>query len=29
VVARELWGIGVTGIVTDDPGALRVSRDSG
>jgi glycerophosphoryl diester phosphodiesterase len=29
VVARHLWSIGVTGIVTDDPGALRVSRDSG
>ena len=29
VVARHLWGMGVSGIVTDDPGALRVSRDSG
>ncbi len=29
VVARQLWSMGVTGIVTDDPGALRVSRDSG
>ncbi len=29
IVARELWNMGVAGIVTDDPGALRVSRDSG
>jgi glycerophosphoryl diester phosphodiesterase len=29
VVARDLWSMGITGIVTDDPGALRVSRDSG
>ena len=29
VIARHLWSIGITGIVTDDPGALRVSRDSG
>ena len=29
VVARQLWSSGITGIVTDDPGALRVSRDSG
>jgi glycerophosphoryl diester phosphodiesterase len=29
IVARHLWSIGITGIVTDDPGALRVSRDSG
>jgi glycerophosphoryl diester phosphodiesterase len=29
VVARQLWNSGITGIVTDDPGALRVSRDSG
>ena len=29
VVARRLWSIGIAGIVTDDPGALRVSRDSG
>ena len=29
VVARHLWSIGIAGIVTDDPGALRVSRDSG
>ena len=29
IVARHLWSSGVTGIVTDDPGALRVSRDSG
>ena len=29
IVARQLWSMGVTGIVTDDPGALRVSRDSG
>lgn len=29
IVARELWSLGITGIVTDDPGALRVSRDSG
>ena len=29
VVARHLWSMGITGIVTDDPGALRVSRDSG
>ena len=29
VVARHLWSSGITGIVTDDPGALRVSRDSG
>jgi glycerophosphoryl diester phosphodiesterase len=28
-VARALWSRGVTGIVTDDPGALRVARDSG
>jgi glycerophosphoryl diester phosphodiesterase len=28
-VARALWSAGVTGIVTDDPGALRVVRDSG
>jgi glycerophosphoryl diester phosphodiesterase len=28
-VARTLWNAGVTGIVTDDPGALRVVRDSG
>jgi glycerophosphoryl diester phosphodiesterase len=28
-VARALWSRGVTGIVTDDPGALRVVRDSG
>ena len=29
IVARQLWSSGVSGIVTDDPGALRVSRDSG
>ncbi len=29
IVARQLWSLGITGIVTDDPGALRVSRDSG
>jgi glycerophosphoryl diester phosphodiesterase len=29
IVARHLWSTGITGIVTDDPGALRVSRDSG
>jgi hypothetical protein len=29
IVARQLWSMGITGIVTDDPGALRVSRDSG
>jgi glycerophosphoryl diester phosphodiesterase len=29
IVARHLWSIGIAGIVTDDPGALRVSRDSG
>ena len=29
IVARQLWGMGISGIVTDDPGALRVSRDSG
>ena len=29
VVARQLWNSGMTGVVTDDPGALRVSRDSG
>ena len=29
IVARDLWSIGIAGIVTDDPGALRVSRDSG
>lgn len=29
VVARHLWSSGIAGIVTDDPGALRVSRDSG
>ena len=29
IVARQLWSTGITGIVTDDPGALRVSRDSG
>jgi glycerophosphoryl diester phosphodiesterase len=29
VVARQLWSMGINGIVTDDPGALRVSRDSG
>jgi len=28
-VARHLWSSGISGIVTDDPGALRVSRDSG
>ena len=29
IIARQLWSTGITGIVTDDPGALRVSRDSG
>jgi glycerophosphoryl diester phosphodiesterase len=29
IVARQLWSAGVTGIVTDDPGALRVSRETG
>jgi glycerophosphoryl diester phosphodiesterase len=29
IVARALWRSGITGIVTDDPGALRVARDSG
>ena len=29
IVARGLWRSGITGIVTDDPGALRFARDSG
>ena len=29
VVARALWRSGITGIVTDDPGAIRIARDSG
>ena len=29
IVARHLWSAGIAGIVTDDPGAMRVSRDSG
>jgi glycerophosphoryl diester phosphodiesterase len=29
IVARGLWRSGITGIVTDDPGALRFARDAG